>query len=353
MYYQIFIKKISELQRLMTNIEACKQYHAYADRLPAWRERQEQLVSDIIKMIEEAPIKRVLLPEFVQLKDMRQVNILQVLWQQDTAGAITFELWSELMNLEVAAFNNNLHEVQMLLENDELKAIVASYNNRVLRIAAMHNNQEVVEYLLFIESVRHAANQIPLTRTQADQAAQLRVANLLRTAANFKKSSGAYLEYIKELIAEGNITDLDWKYLPHILSLGKVPTQTLKEVVSFMCVLPSVRMQAQQDSNFRELLFKTKKWLKGIMGRPVPDEAPRMGPYVVKLGVSAFNLHSYEKFLDEKAEKDKLREHFTEDELQQYYPDKFPRKPQPDLYHSITIQNNTVSYNGVRRGKLK
>jgi len=353
MYYQIFIKKISELQRLMTNIEACKQYHAYADRLPAWRERQEQLVSDIIKLIKEAPIKKVLLMEFQKLKNMEHASILQALWQQDTAGAITFELWSELMNLEVAAFNNNLQEVQMLLENDELKAIVASYNNRVLRIAAMHNNQEVVEYLLYIESVRHAANQIPLIRTQADQAAQLRVANLLRTAANFKKSSGAYLEYIKELIAEGNITDLDWKYLPHILSLGKVPTKTLKEVVSFMSVLPSVRMHAQQSADFRELLFKTKQWLKGTNGRPIPDEVPSMGPYVVRLGVSAFNLHAYEKFLDEKAEKDKLREHFTEDELQKYYPEKFPPKAPSDVYHSITIQNNTVSYNGVRRGKLK
>lgn len=353
MYYELFSKKVSELQSLTVKIDAIQQYHAHADSLPTWKEMQKQLVSDIIKLIKEAPIKKVLLTEFQKLKNMEQASILQALWQQDTTGAISFELWSELMNLEVAAHNNNLHEVQVLLENDELKAIAASNNNRVLRIAAMQNNHEVVEYLLFINSVCHVANQIPLIRSQADQTAQERFASFLRAASNFKQSSGTYLEYIKELIAEGNITDLDWKYLPHILSLGKVPTKTLKEVVSFMCVLPSVRMHAQQSTDFRELLFKTKKWLKGIMGRPVPDEVPRMGAYVVKLGVSAFNLHAYEKFLDEKAEKDKLREHFTEDELQKYYPKKFPAKAPSDVYHSMTIQNNKVTYNGLRKGKIK
>lgn len=320
-------------------------------RLTALKNAQDKLVVEILDLIKQTPIKKVFNHEYVTLKELDQIDVLQCLWTEETSAKMSFELWSGLKDLDVAVLQGDLDKVAILLEDEKLKAMVASNNNRVLRMAAIENKQQVVEYLLSVDNVRLVANQISLIHSKAEQLAISQFSSLLRSALTIKQCASDYLKIIRELVREGNITDLDWKYLPNILNVEQVPDRDLNEVASFLTVLPSVRMRAQQDADFRDLLFKTKAWVKGEETKPKLREVPRMGPYVVKLGVSAFNLVAYEKFLEEKAQADKLREHFTESELQQYYPERFPPKARADLFHSITIENNKITYNGVKPGK--
>ncbi|MBS0287487.1 MAG: hypothetical protein JSR17_09330 [Proteobacteria bacterium] len=352
MSYVDFANKVNALKSILEKIDILENKDTLneiqAQELAVLKTRHHGLVEQMSALIEQGPLT-ILATEYQILKSMKQESILRKLWHSATKGKIPFELW----DLEVAASCGNLEVVIELLEDENLQQLAASNGNRVLRRAALGNHHEVVAFLMNIKCIKEYGN-VPLLIQSPDQ----RTANssfytFLRGALNFPGSADTYLASMKELISTKEIIDLDWRYLANILALKNVTNERLKEVVSFISILPSARIRILEDQDFRNLMGKVRSWLKGKRNKPVPDDVPRVGPHVVKLGVSAFNLVAYEKFLDEKAVADKLREHYTEDQIQKFYPGRFPRKDNGEFHQSITIENNRITQAVIRRGPVK
>lgn len=297
--------------------------------------------------------------EYALIKGLGLPSILDALASVKRTVNVSDALWFKFKDLEVAAYSGNLTEVMSLLEDDELKELAAFNQNSVLRVAAQCNHQDVVEFLLTIPCIKEY--RISSIKYESESFSRVNFLNHLKFVINLPPKSHAgigYLELAKELLLEGKISDLEWKFLPLILKAGDSSIKGYAQMVSMVSVLPSVRKRASEYVEFNNLLTEVKEWLKTLnlplkqrKPQPVPKEVPHIGPYVVKIGVSPFNLVSYEKFLIQKQENDELRKYYTQEMLQQLYPDKF--KPKSDVTHSFTIEGNKVKYNGSVRNQRK
>lgn len=308
-------------------------------------QNRETLISKIVHLIDEGQINASRI-EFELVKKLGERRILAKLWCVDKANLIPLNLWMKWKDLENAAAQGQLENVITLLEDDELKEIAARNENQVLRSAAKGNHQDMVYFLLNIPAIN--AYFTSIERYDAEAIDRDIFLNQIQSAVQAKKSgkTDSRNDYIKiafNKLCSGNLSNLDHKYFLLVLNAANSAINPeYVSIVSYLCVLPSIRLKATEDKNFRKILSDTKAWLSSIkseqrqLKKTLPQTPEHVGTYKVKLGVNPFNLLAYQQFLVEKVK---------EEERKKYYPEEFVSKEEQPM-DSFTIEGGKLKYNG-------
>ncbi|MGD9591805.1 MAG: hypothetical protein AB7V32_04710 [Candidatus Berkiella sp.] len=319
-------------------------YAQFKDALLSLKSKQhnanesEKQISKIVRLIGEGEISPER-EEFELAKRLGGRRILAKFWSVDKAQDIPLELWMKFKTLEMAAQDGDLDKVIDLLEDDALKKIAARNENQVLRYAARGNHQEVVDYLLNIPTIASYFTSIEKYDAQCSDR-QIFLSHL-QSALSASKicSRNDYLKLAFERLWAGKLFNVDHKFLLLLLSDKKSGIKDkYVSMVSYLCVMPSVRQKAKEDPAFAKTFSEVKAWLRSLnsdqprLPRPKTQAPEHVGNYVVRLGVSAFNLSAYEQFLAKKAD---------EEWRKKYFPEEFVPK-QEKTYGTLTIINGKI-----------